>query len=125
MSDSINKPQPPDTLDLVILDSGAPKRAVIFARSGSNVAVARLSYKKEIQDLQKARQWIEDSMFGKALQKPKARELADFGNRLFRLIIRDKVKTLYNHLPPSHVRSDEAQQRQAMLLGLAFNIYRL
>jgi hypothetical protein len=104
MSGHIKKILPPDTLDLVILDSGAPKRAVVFARSGPNVAVARLSYKKEIRDLQKVRQWIEDSMFGRVLQKPRACELADFGNCLFRLIIRDKVKTLYDQLPPSHVR---------------------
>lgn len=96
--------QPFDTLDLVLLDSGAPKRAVIFARCGPNVAVARLSYGDEIKDLLKVRQLIEDSMYGKAPKKPTAGELSDFGNRLFGLIIRDKVKQLYDLLPPSHVR---------------------
>ncbi len=96
--------QPPDTLDLVLLDSGAPKRAVIFARSGANVAVVRLSYAGEIDDLQKMRQWIEDSMYGKAFLKPSAGDLADFGHRLFQLIIRDKVRTLYEDLPAGNVR---------------------
>src|SRR5438270_6409046 len=96
--------QPSDTLDLVLLDSGAPKRAVIFARCGPNVAVARLSYENEIKDLQRVRQLIEDSMYGKVLQKPTADVLTDFGHRLFGLIIRDKVKDLYDLLPTSHVR---------------------
>ena len=96
--------QPPDSLDLVMLDSDAPDRAVIFARSGDNVATARISYGTELKDLEEMRQLIEDTMYGRAVQKPTAGDLTNFGNRLFKLVIRDKVKTLYDQLPTSYVR---------------------
>jgi hypothetical protein len=92
-----------DTLDLVILDSGAPTNAVVFARCGPDVATAKLPFDQSLRELDDFRQVVEQALYGNE-GKPTVRQLDDFGHKLFRYLIRGDVLKLYTVLPKTHVR---------------------
>lgn len=100
---NLTQAQMSDTLDLVILDSGATTNAVAFARSDANVATALLPFDDDLRVLDEFRQTIEKALYGSG-GKPTVQELEDFGYKLFRYLIRGDVLTLYTVLPKTHVR---------------------
>jgi hypothetical protein len=93
-----------DVLDLVILDSGFPGGAVIYARCGSDVATARLPLDSaDLRYLDDFRRRIERALYGDEA-KPSSQELEDFGHKLFEYLIHDDVRRLYDGLPKTHLR---------------------
>ena len=87
-----------DTLDLVILSPGAKKAAIALARFGSDIAIADLPAGKELKSLMDFRDRINQALLLN-LPRPTEAELNDFGRSLFRYLVRDEVKRLYDRLP--------------------------
>lgn len=92
-----------DTLDFTILDSGSQERVVALARSGSDLAIARIPCGNELKQLIDFRQRIDRAL--RRMEKyPRVQELTDYGHRLFSFCVRDDLERLYNRLPANHVR---------------------
>lgn len=102
------------TLDLAVLDSGDTARAIVMARSGCDVALARLDCGATLEGLVESRRVIDDALLGRA-RRPTRHQLTEFGNSLFNFIISGDVARLYGRLPHSfvrvHVLSDRADLR--------------
>jgi hypothetical protein len=92
-----------DVLDLIILDSGGDDHAVAVARAGSNCAIARLPFGKDLNQLTTFRDWIENVVRGSKATPTKA-ELAAFGERLIAFTFRDEIGDLYGRLPNDDIR---------------------
>jgi hypothetical protein len=92
-----------DEFELSILDSGEPTRAIAFARYGVDTAIEALSG-LQLQALFDFHIRLSDTAAGRALKRPTAPELAQFGEQLFNLLVKGKVEAIYNRLPNSHVR---------------------
>lgn len=87
------------TLHLAILDSGVPDYSLVFAQSDYGVAVARLPCGSELKSLAAFRQRIENALLEVGIdRRPTRSELADYGQKLFHFIFRDRVADLYNSL---------------------------
>ncbi|HSP14065.1 MAG TPA: CHAT domain-containing protein [Thermoanaerobaculia bacterium] len=104
-----------DSLDLSILDSGSPDHAVAIARRGSDVALATIPFGSELGELTSFRNRIEDAVRGKQT-RPKAKELTDYGRRLFEFAIRGDILALYDRLAATtdvrlHILSNQPQLR--------------
>jgi hypothetical protein len=92
-----------DEFELTILDSGEPTRAIAFARCGWDMAIEPLSG-LQLQALFDFHTRLSDTAAGRALRRPTAPELANFGEQLFALLVKGKIEAIYNRLPNSHVR---------------------
>jgi CHAT domain len=92
-----------DEFELSILDSGEPTRAIAFARCGCDMAIEALPG-LQLQALFDFHKRLSDTAAGRAPKRPTAPELAEFGERLFDLLVRGKIEAIYNRLPNSHVR---------------------
>jgi hypothetical protein len=89
-------------LDISILDSGSPSRAVALARTRNDMAVATLRCGKQLTDLASFRRVIERALRGQD-RRPSRQDLARYGLDLFGFVIRDDIRTLYDRLPATHV----------------------
>jgi len=100
-----------DTLDIAIIDAGSllpgaaaaagpapPMPAVVFARCGSNIAVASLPFDAELKALTDFRDLVDQALH-RVKDRPLNDELTKFGNDIFKYIIRGEVKDLYGHVP--------------------------
>lgn len=92
-----------EILDLAILDSGNLAQVTVMARSGSDLALARLECEPMISNLTMFRQTIDRALLGRE-KRPERKALTQFGEQLFNFIVRDDVARLYDRLPNSHVR---------------------
>ncbi len=90
-----------DTLDLTILDAGS-KQAVTLARSGFDIAVAKIPFGEDLAKLAGFRKRLEDAVKG-VQPAPSQAEMKAFGEALFRFVVRDDVDDLYNRLPATRV----------------------
>jgi hypothetical protein len=89
-------------MDIAILNARVKKHAVVFARRGSDFAVAELPTGTELKKLLAFR----DNIFAVLFQnkpKPSGKELTEFGHSLFNYIFRDDVKTLYDKATSGNV----------------------
>ena len=91
-----------DDMTLFILDSANPKQAVVLARHGVNMAIEPLPC-DELAELLEFRDRIDQAMRGNQ-KRPTSKDLAAYGERLFRFAIRGDVQDLYSKLPDSLVR---------------------
>ena len=91
-----------DALDLLILDAGAPDRAVAYAQYDADTAV-RLIPCQAIAQLRAFSQRLNRVSNGED-QRPTPQELGTYGNDLFRLVLRDDLLDLYNRLPSDYIR---------------------
>jgi hypothetical protein len=87
-----------DALDLAILSPGDKESALVFARYGSKLAIANLPTGDELKSFAAFRDRVNEVLL-KSLERPKNSELTDFGRALFKYIVRDEVKVLYDLLP--------------------------
>jgi hypothetical protein len=92
-----------DEFELSILDSGEPTRAIAFARCGCDMAIEALPG-LQLQALFDFHKRLSDAAAGRAPKRPTAPELAQFGEKLFNLLVRGKIEQIYNKLPNSHIR---------------------
>lgn len=86
-----------DVLDLIILKSGK-RNAIVFARYGCDTAIERLPLGKEFNTLNAFKERINEALLLNQ-KRPSANELNTFGQRLFRYVIRNGIKQLYDRLP--------------------------
>ncbi len=93
---------PDDTLDLAILDSGDPTRAIVVARNRHDLAIEPLAC-DHVQAMIAFREQLALAAAGNG-QRPTEKALADFGRALFRLVVQNAVSTIYQRLPNSHIR---------------------
>ncbi len=93
-----------DALDLAIMDTGTHGKLIVHARRNSDLAVVRIDSPAQLNDLFAFSERLDQCIRGLE-KRPSSRELADFGRGLFSLVIRDRVRELYDRLPVStHVR---------------------
>jgi hypothetical protein len=92
-----------EALDLMILDSGQPDRALAVARRACDLAVATLPCGDDLSALIRFRSRIDRSLRGFE-KRPEKDELTEFGRGLFRFCIREGLQRVYDRLPASHVR---------------------
>jgi hypothetical protein len=90
-----------DCVDLSILDSGSPGKAVAIARHGDNVAIESLDC-KTVVDLSKFRDRLASAARGTG-KRPDRKELVDFGRDLFDLAMIGSIAELYDHVPSARV----------------------
>ena|GEM_PF-3338253 len=86
-----------DTLELAILSPSSEGPALVFARYGSDVAIAKLP-SEELKAFAAFRDRI-NTVLLMNLERPKESELNQFGYDLFNYIVRDDIKRLYHRLP--------------------------
>ncbi|HET6372823.1 MAG TPA: CHAT domain-containing protein [Candidatus Polarisedimenticolia bacterium] len=91
-----------DALELLILDSGEPTRAVVYARFGGDTAIEFLSCQL-IREFKRFRDRLNDAAGGQGA-RPTAVELRDFGRRLFEFVVHSKLLAVYTRLPAEYVR---------------------
>lgn len=106
-----------DMFDIAILDAGlaaggALMPAVVFARCGSDIALATLPGGKPLDDLSAYRDKIHDILL-RNKQRPNNEELNAFGRALFDYVVRDGVREIYDEL------SDDAPVRIHILTNRA------
>ncbi len=99
-----------DTLDIAIIDansllaaagvaSPASKvPAIVFARRGSDIAVAGLPFDADLKALTDFRDLVDQALHS-IKERPPSDQLTKFGNDIFKYIIRDQVKSLYGYAP--------------------------
>jgi hypothetical protein len=87
-----------DTLELAILSSSSRGSALVFARYGSDVALAKLPSGEELKSFAAFRDRVNTVLLMNQ-QRPTEAELTQFGFDLFNYIVRDDIKRLYNRLP--------------------------
>lgn len=85
-----------DTLDIAILNAGG-KKATVFARYGSDIALEILPMGAPLKALAAFRDRINSSLL-QSQTRPTRKELTKFGNSLFNYIIRGNIQRLYNRL---------------------------
>ena len=98
-----------DTLDLTILDSGAPSHVIALARAATDMAIAHVPT-SGIATLSAFRQKFEDFARGKVTQLTQ-NDVETYGRALFDFAIRDDVRRLYDRLPATHVRINLVSNR--------------
>jgi hypothetical protein len=86
------------SLDIAILDSGSNGSLVVYARSGSDTALAHVECAKELNELSALRDKIEKAICGKA-EPLKEAEVESYGQRLFQVVILEDIKKLYDKVP--------------------------
>jgi hypothetical protein len=91
-----------DALDLLILDAGSTGRAVAYAQSEADTAVAVLSC-QAISQLKDFRDRLNRATNGQE-KRPTPQDLTSFGTNLFNFVLRDNLLTLYNRLPSEYIR---------------------
>jgi hypothetical protein len=91
-----------EALDLLILDTGQPQSAVVYARFGVDTAIELLPT-GIITRLTQFRDRINEATRGRGI-RPTRQELATFGNDLFTFLLKGKLLAIYNRLPPQYVR---------------------
>lgn len=87
-----------DTLELAILSPSSEGAALVFARYGSDVALATLPSGEELKSFEAFRDRVNTVLLMNQ-QRPKESELTKFGHDLFKYIVRDDIQLLYNRLP--------------------------
>jgi CHAT domain len=92
-----------DEFELTILDSGDPTRAIVMARAGFDQAVESFS-DLDLKSFVAFRTLLSDAAGGRALVRPTALQLEQFGRGLFDLVVRNDIQRIYNRLPQSHIR---------------------
>lgn len=85
-------------LDLAILDSGRTGVVVIYARHESDTALTLVDNETEISHLLQLQKQFEGAIRGES-EELTTGQVKAYGERLFNLIIRDRVKELYTALP--------------------------
>jgi hypothetical protein len=93
----------PQSLDLIVLDSGVPTHVVALGRAGSDLALVRIACAELLADLDDFRGRIDRALRGRE-RRPLANDLLDFGRRLFAFLIRDDLARIYSRLPADDVR---------------------
>jgi hypothetical protein len=91
-----------NTLDILILDSGGPAHAVVYARFGADTAIELIPC-KSIAKFQNFSERLKNAAGGRGM-RPKADELLTFGHELFSFAVQNKLLTVYNRLPGDYVR---------------------
>jgi hypothetical protein len=92
-----------DEFALSILDTGDPTRVIAVGRCGYDMAIESLSC-KQLQALINFHARLSAAAAGRALPRPTAPELAQFGQDLFRLLVQGGIKKIYDRLPASLIR---------------------
>ena len=92
-----------DEFELSVLDLGDQTRAIAVARFGFDMAIELLSG-LQLQALFDFHTRLSAAAGGRAPVRPTAPELEQFGRELFKLIVRDNIKKMYDRLPASHIR---------------------
>ena len=111
-------------LDVTILDSYSQTHAVVLGRSGCDVAIAKLPFGQELQDLQGFAKRLLAQLSGAGSPKRiQAAELNTFGDNLFQFLIRGDLAGLYGKLPETHV-SIKILCNQAAIRGLPWEYIR-
>lgn len=87
-----------DTLELAILSPDPSGAALVLARYGSDVAIANLPSGDELKSFAAFRDRVNLVLLMNQ-PRPKSSELTEFGHALFKYIVRDDVKSLYDRLP--------------------------
>lgn len=87
-----------DTLDIAILNAGANRSAIVYARCEADIAIADLPSGKALKDLLAFRERIHQVLL-LSQKRPTKAELTSFGHALFNYIVRGDVKRLYDRLP--------------------------
>lgn len=87
-----------DTLELAILSPDPSGAALVLARYGSDVAIANLPTGDEVKSFAAFRDRVNLVLLMNQ-PRPKSSELTEFGHALFKYIVRDDVKLLYDRLP--------------------------
>jgi CHAT domain-containing protein len=87
-----------DTLDIAILSPAAKKATIALARYGSDIAIADLSSGNDLKSLLGFKDLISQVLLLNQ-KRPTKDELTKFGRALFRFLVRDEVKRLYDRLP--------------------------
>jgi hypothetical protein len=93
-----------DTLDLAILSPSVKGSALVFARYGSDVAIANLPSGAELKSFAVFRDQV-SAILLMNLPRPKDTELTKFGRDLFKYIIRDDVRILYDKVSQNKLNS--------------------
>jgi hypothetical protein len=91
-----------DTLNIFILDSGGPDHAVVYASFGPDTAIELIPCNL-IANLQTFRDCLKKAAGGFGL-RPTADELTDFGRKLFKFAMQNKLLNVYDRLPAEYVR---------------------
>jgi CHAT domain-containing protein len=87
-----------DTLEIVILGAEPKTTAVVFARCDTDMALENLPADAELDSLLAFRDHVDQSLHS-LKQRPQERDLAEFGNKLFRYVIRGEIAKIYTRLP--------------------------
>jgi len=88
-----------DPLEIAILNAGGPNRpAIVYARCGSDVALATLPAGAELKALVDFQKRVHSALL-QTQPRPGKQELVDFGRRLFAYVVRDDVARLYSRIP--------------------------
>lgn len=90
------------TLELVIMDSGRTGVPVIYARHGPDTALARVECDGDIAQLLKLQRDFEKAIRGEG-EELTPEQVRSYGEKLFNLVVRDRVRDLYATLPPQSV----------------------
>jgi hypothetical protein len=101
-----------DPLELFLLDTGT--EVVALARRESDVVIERLAFDGTLRQLSQFRRRVEDAVLGNG-ERPKASELRDFGDRLFKWVFRGKLRDLYGLLPSGNITLQVLSTRPELL----------
>lgn len=101
-----------DVLDLIILKAGK-RGAIVFARNGCDTAIERFALGKEFDTLTAFRDRINEALLLNQ-KRPTAHELNAFGQKLFKFVMRNEIKRLYDRLPVNgliriHILTDQPE----------------
>lgn len=87
-----------DTLEIAILGAEPKKTAVVLARCGDDMAIESLPVGSDLDALLSFRDHVDQALHS-LKERPMESDLKDFGNNLFKYVMRGHVERIYNSLP--------------------------
>ena len=87
-----------DTLEIAILGAEPKKNAVVLARFGTDMAIESLPVGIDLDALMSFRDHVDQALHS-LKERPPRTDLKDFGNNLFKYVMRGGVQRIYDKLP--------------------------
>ena len=87
----------PEPLDIAILNAGAKRPAIVYARYDMDAALAEWPFGNELKTLMNFRDRVHASLLQNN-PRPQKTELTQFGHDLFNYMVRADVRRLYDRM---------------------------